>query len=73
MTKDEAWARYWARQIWNTQFPVEAIQGDEARISFESMVAAGISVGIRAWAEVMSVNQSGNIDDTFTEFTNRIV
>ena len=73
MLKDEAWARYWARQIWNTQFPAESIQGSEARISFESLVAAGITVGIRAWAESMSVNQSGNIDDTFTEFTNRII
>lgn len=73
MTKDEALCRYCARQIWNTQFQAESIQGDEARISFESLVAAGIATGIRALAEGMAANQSGNIDDTFTKFTSRIV
>ena len=73
MTKDQAYCHYVARQIWRTQFPDEHIQGDEARISFEALVARGLFEGICAWEESLVASQSGNIDTLFVGFSHRFV
>ena len=73
MTKDQAYCHYVARQVWKTQFSEEHNQGDEARISFEALVARGLFEGICAWEDSMGASQSGNIDTLFIDFSHRFV